>query len=72
MIIKSSVIRLRMTEAEAQLFRIKAAESGCKTASEYIRMKCVGEDGEISETSSADTDGNAVKKVKKAKKYKID
>lgn len=28
--IKSSVIRLRVTEAEAEKFRSKAAESGCK------------------------------------------
>lgn len=42
-IIKSSVIRLRVTEAEAEKFRRKAAKSGCKTVSEYIRFKCIGE-----------------------------
>lgn len=43
-IIKSSVIRLRVNEAEAELFRTKAAEAGCKTISEYIRSRCIGED----------------------------
>jgi uncharacterized protein YqfA (UPF0365 family) len=42
--IKSSVIRLRVTEAEAEMFRSKAAESGCKTVSEYIRSKCLTDD----------------------------
>lgn len=40
--IKSTVIRLRVTQAEAQLFKIKAKESGCKTVSEYIRERCIG------------------------------
>ena len=42
--IKSSVIRLRVTEAEAEKFRSKAAESGCKTVSEYIRSRCIPDD----------------------------
>ena len=42
--IKSSVIRLRVTEAEADLFRTKAAEAGCESISEYIRSRCIGED----------------------------
>lgn len=37
--IKSQVIRLRVTPSEAQLFRTKTAESGCKSVSEYIRMR---------------------------------
>lgn len=50
-IIKSSVIRLRVTEAEADLFRTKAAEAGCKSISEYIRSRCIGED--IVDTTTA-------------------
>lgn len=42
--IKTQVIRLRVTGAEAEKFRSKAAESGCKTVSEYIRSRCIGED----------------------------
>lgn len=39
--VKSTVIRLRVTEAEAELFKTKAKEVGCKTISEYIRMRCI-------------------------------
>lgn len=42
--IKNQVIRLRVTEAEAQLFKVYAAEAGCKSISEYIRSRCIGED----------------------------
>lgn len=42
--IKSSVIRLRVTEAETLLFKTNAAEAGCKSISEYIRSRCIGED----------------------------
>ena len=42
--IKSSVIRLRVTEAEALLFKTNVAEAGCKSISEYIRSRCIGED----------------------------
>ena len=42
--IKSSVIRLRVTEAEALLFKTNAAEAGCKSIIEYIRSRCIGED----------------------------
>lgn len=52
--IKTQVIRLRVTEAEADKFRSKAAESGCKTVSEYIRSKCIPDD-------SSSADNNAVK-----------
>lgn len=44
--IMSQVIRLRVTEAEAEKFKKKAAEAGCRSISEYIRMKCI--DDEIS------------------------
>lgn len=54
-IIKSSVIRLRVTEAEK--FKKKAAEAGCRSISEYIRMRCISED------SGVDTE--AVKNPKK-------
>lgn len=30
-VVKSTVIRLRVTEAEAELFKTKAREAGCKT-----------------------------------------
>ena len=54
--IKNQVIRLRVTEAEAELFKVYAAEAGCKSISEYIRSKCIGED-------TVDTTAtNAVKK----------
>lgn len=59
--IKSSVIRLRVTASEAQLFKANAVESGCKSISEYIRMKCIGED------SSVDSAATGVEK-KQAKK----
>ncbi len=39
--IRSTVIRLRVTEAEADLFKSKAKEAGCKTVSEYIRVRCI-------------------------------
>lgn len=45
--IKSSVIRLRVTTSEAQLFKANAVEAGCKSISEYIRMKCIGEDSSV-------------------------
>ena len=42
--IKTQVIRLRVTEAEAEQFKIKAKESGCKSISEYIRSRCIPDD----------------------------
>ncbi len=39
--IKSQVIRLRVTEAEAQLFKSNAAAADCKSISEYIRMRAI-------------------------------
>lgn len=62
-IIKSSVIRLRVTEAEANLFKIKTAEAGCKSISEYIRLRCIGED--IVDTTTA-----TAEKTKQAKPSK--
>ena len=53
--IKSSVIRLRVTEAEAEKFKKKAAEAGCRSISEYIRSRCIDD--------SVDTE--AVKNPKK-------
>ena len=41
--VKSTVIRLRVTQAEAELFKTKAREAGCKTVSEYIRVRCINE-----------------------------
>ena len=42
--VKNQVIRLRVTETEAQLFKANAAAAGCKSISEYIRSKCISED----------------------------
>lgn len=41
--VKSSVIRLRLTQAEAEMFKTKAKEAGCKSISEYIRVRCIDE-----------------------------
>jgi len=60
------VIRLRVTEAEAQLFKIKTAEAGCKSISEYIRSRCIGEDDEHDKRDSG-VDKTAVKETKKKK-----
>ena len=40
-LVKRQVIRLRVTEAEAELFRSKAKEAGCKSLSEFIRTRCI-------------------------------
>ncbi len=45
--IKTQVIRLRVTEAEAEQFKIKAKESGCKSISEYIRSRCISDDSSM-------------------------
>ena len=50
--IKSSVIRLRVTEAEAERFKANAA-AGCKSISEYIRSRCIGEDAVDTATDTA-------------------
>lgn len=39
--VKNHVIRLRVTEAEVELFKRKAREAGCKSVSEYIRVRCI-------------------------------
>ena len=41
--VKSTIIRLRVTQAEAELFKTKAKEAGCKSISEYIRVRCLNE-----------------------------
>ena len=64
--IKTQVIRLRATGAEAEKFSSKAAESGCKTVSEYIRFKCIGEN---TVDTTADTPQDTLKK-KQAKPTK--
>ena len=40
-LVKRQVIRLRVTEAEAELFGSKAKEAGCKSLSEFIRTRCI-------------------------------
>lgn len=69
--IKTSVIRLRVTEAEAQLFKANAAAAGCKSVSEYIRMRCISDGGTIDSGSVDKTAATASDKstaVKKAKR----
>lgn len=39
--VRSTVIRLWVTEAEVELFKRKAREAGCKSVSEYIRLRCI-------------------------------
>lgn len=39
--VRSTVIRLRVTEAEVELFKRKARGAGCKSVSEYIRLRCI-------------------------------
>lgn len=63
--IKNQVIRLRVTEAEAQLFKAYAAAAGCKSISEYIRVMCIGEDSSCSDSG---VDSRSTSTVKKAKK----
>lgn len=48
--IKNQVIRLRVTEAETQLFKANATAAGCKSISEYIRMKCIPDDSSCSDS----------------------
>lgn len=67
--VKSQVIRLRVTEAEAQLFKTNAAEAGWKSISEYIRMRCISEDsGVYTITSTAHSTGVEMKQEKQEKK----
>ena len=66
--IKSSVIRLRVTEAEAQLFRIKTAEAGYKSISEYIRSRCISEDEENRGVDTATITITGVKKKSENKR----
>ena len=63
--IKSQVIRLRVAEAEAQLFKTNAAAAGCKSISEYIRSRCIGED-----SSGVDTTADNTAKKKQTKSSK--
>ena len=51
--IKNQVIRLRVTEAEAERFKANAAAAGCKSISEYIRSRCIGEDTVDTATDTA-------------------
>jgi hypothetical protein len=49
--VRTSVIRLRVTEDEVKKFKEKAAEAGCRTISQYIRLRCLYEDKEEKEVS---------------------
>lgn len=39
--VRTSVIRLRVTEDEVKKFKKKAAEAGCRTIIQYIRLRCL-------------------------------
>ena len=39
--VRTSVIRLRVTEDEVKKFKEKAAEAGCRSISQYIRLRCL-------------------------------
>ena len=66
--IKTSVIRLRVTEAEALLFKTTAAEAGCKSISEYIRSRCIGEEDVSVDTTVATAQDTSRKKQAKPTK----
>ncbi len=51
-IVRSTVIRLRVTPAEAELFKAKAKEAGCKSISEYIRIRCIDGIGTMLENNT--------------------
>lgn len=40
-VVKNTVVRLRVTKPEAKEFRERAIKAGCKTVSEYIRLRCI-------------------------------
>lgn len=42
--VRTSVIRLRVTEDEVKKFKEKAAEAGCRTISQYIRLRCLDDE----------------------------
>lgn len=42
--VRTSVIRLRVNEEEEKKFKEKAAKAGCRTISQYIRLRCLDED----------------------------
>ena len=50
--VRSTVIRLRVTEAEVELFKRKAREAGCKSVSEYIRLRCIDGIGTMLENNT--------------------
>lgn len=53
--IKTQVIRLRVTEAEAEQFKTKAKESGCKSISEYIRSRCIQDNSSVNNDAAKKT-----------------
>ena len=44
--VKNQVIRLRVTETEAEQFKANAEAAGCKSISDYIRSRCI-EDSDV-------------------------
>ena len=48
--VKNHVIRLRVTEAEVEMFKTKAREAGYRSISEYIRSRCIDDSVEATVT----------------------
>lgn len=65
--IKNQVIRLRVTETEAEMFKTRAAEAGYKSISEYIRSRCIGENT-VDTTADKPQDTLKKKQAKPTKK----
>ena len=42
--IRKSVIRLQVNEEEEKKFKEKADKAGCRTISQYIRLKCLDDE----------------------------
>ena len=66
--IKTQVIRLRVTEAEAQLFKAYATAAGCKSISVYIRSRCIDEEDVSVDTTVATAQDTSRKKQAKPTK----
>lgn len=66
--IKNQVIRLRVTEAEAQIFKTNATAAGCNSISEYIRSRCISEDSGVDTTTATEQYTPKKKQAKSSKK----
>lgn len=41
--VRTSIIRLRVNAQEEMILKDRAAKTGCKTVSQYIRLKCLND-----------------------------